>query len=797
MTSFPCHAPGAPGIDPRWTSSAKDGLGTAYSSSSPVWFTLSHGIVNELYFPHVDTPNTRDLEFLVTDGETFCHEEKRDFDHRLEYPERNALLYRLTNTEKSGRYRLVKEVMVDPHSAVLLINTRLEILDPALRGKLRVYALLSPHLKGTGKNNSGCQHEVGGRKLLHAWRQDVHLVLGCAPDFARRSVGFVGASDGWRDLMEGFRMDWEFESAEDGNIALFGEIDLSRGSEFTVAVAFGFSAQSASAQFLQAFATPFAAKRAKYVEQWQRVRTETDGSNYPEEIASMIRLSHCVLLAHEDKMFQGAFVASLSIPWGETKDDHDQGGYHLVWTRDLLHTASALLACEDTESPLRGLIWLASVQGEDGGLPQNSTIAGKAYWQGVQLDEVAAPILLAWRLRRAKALGEFDPWTLVSRACCFLIQHGPVTGQDRWEENAGYSSSTLAMMIAGLVCAADFARARDDEKTAEFLLDYADWLAGHLEDWTATSRGELVPGIPRHYIRITPAEPADPRAAPAPDSAELAIPNGGGTHPARNIVSGDFLALVRLGIRDAHDPLVVDSLAVIDAVLKRDLPQGPCWRRYNFDGYGQKPDGEAFDGSGRGGSWPLLTGERGHYELAAGRDALPFLKTLGKFANAGGMLPEQLWDEADSPDGRMKRGQPSGSAMPLCWSHAEYLALARSQIDGVPFDRPDPVYQRYVRKKPESRIEMWTFVHQLQTIAPGKTLRLITAAHAKVRWSSDRWETVNESDTRQAGFGCHWTDLPTQELPGDTAIVFTFRWAETWEGKNFTVKIIPSAPQRT
>ncbi|TSJ77535.1 glucoamylase [Rariglobus hedericola] len=785
-------APGAPGIEPRWTSSAKDGVGTAYSTGAQVWFTLSHGIVNELYFPHVDTPNTRDLQFLITDGETFCHEEKRDLDHKVEYPERNTLLYRLTNSEPTGRYRIIKEIIVEPHSSALLIQTRVEISDPSLRGKLRIYVLLAPHLNGTGKNNSARLHEAGGRKLIHAWRDPIHLMLGCTPDFTRRSVGFAGTSDGWRDLMDNFKMDWEFESAEDGNIAVLGEVDLSGGLEFTLAVAFGFDAQTASTLFLQAMATPFAQQREKFVAQWKRKHADTDGTGYSEELASLIRLSHCVLLAHEDKLFQGAFVASLSIPWGETKDDSDRGGYHLVWTRDMVHTATALLACGESESALRALVWLASIQDTDGCLPQNSSIRGEAFWTGIQLDEVAAPILLAWHLRREDALRQFDPWTLVTRAALFLIQNGPVTGQERWEENAGYSPSTLASIIAGIVCAADFAHARNDTVAEKFLLEYADWLAGHVEEWTATSCGELVPGKPRHYIRITPAEPANPLVSPVPDTATITVANGGGSHRARNIVGGDFLQLVRLGVRAANDPLIVDSLEVIDAVLKRDLPQGPCWRRYNHDGYGQKADGSAYDGTGEGRTWPLLTGERGHYELAAGRDALPFLEAMSRFSNEGGMLPEQLWDDADLPDGRMKLGRPSGSAMPLCWSHAEYIALARSRTDGVPFDRPEPVYQRYAIKKTESRMEMWTFMHQLQSIAAGKTLRVITAAPAKVRWSADNWATVNDNDSQDTGFGCHWIDLPTQKLPADAAIVFTFQWAEKWEGRNFTVKITTS-----
>ena len=137
---------GAPGITPRWTSSAKEGLGTAYHTSCRVWFTLSHGIVNELYYPTVDQPNTRDFQFLITDGKTFCHEEKRDLDHQIEYPERGCPFYRLINSDRDGRYRITKHVLTDPHRSVVLVQTQLEILDESLRGKLRLFALLAPHI---------------------------------------------------------------------------------------------------------------------------------------------------------------------------------------------------------------------------------------------------------------------------------------------------------------------------------------------------------------------------------------------------------------------------------------------------------------------------------------------------------------------------------------------------------------------------------------------------------------------------------------------------------------------------
>lgn len=780
---------GAPGIEPRWTSSAKDGIGTAYHSSSCIWFTLSHGIVNEIYSPHVDTPNTRDLQFLITDGESFCHEERRDLLHQTECPEQGSLLYRLTNSDREGRYRLVKEIVVDPHSRVLLMHTRLEVLAPTLRGKLRLFALLAPHMKGTGRNNSARWCDLGGRKLFDVQREDIDMSFGCTPDFTRRSVGYVGFSDGWQDLMTNFKMDWEFERAEDGNIALIGEIDLSDGAEFTLGVGFGRTQHSASAHLLQALATPFADQREKYVSQWQRARAKVDLSGHTKDGGSLARLSQSVLLAHEDKTFQGAFVASLSIPWGDTKDESDRSGYHLVWTRDMVQVATALLACGQTESPLRALIWLACVQAADGSLPQNSSISGEAHWKGVQLDQVAAPILLAWRLQRADALRRFDPWTMASRAARYVILHGPVTAQERWEENSGYSPSTLATVVASVVCAAEFARCRSDAIAADFLLDYADWLSAHLEEWTVTSRGELVKGYARHYIRLTPANPNQAAASPDPDETDIVLANGGGTHPARNIVSADCLQLVRLGVRDALDPLIVDSLVVIDQMLKRDLPQGPCWRRYNHDGYGQKSDGSAYDGEGEGRCWPILAGERAHYELAVGRDSLPFIGAMEKFASDSGMLPEQLWDADDLPEGKMKRGGPTGSAMPLCWSHAEYLTLVRSHKDGVCFDRIDPVYQRYAKGATGSNTEMWTLAHQPQRITQGKTLRIITERAATIHWSADGWATANDLNTRDAGIGCWFGDVPSNQLQAGAIIVFTLRWQEGWEGKDFQVGI--------
>ena len=796
---------GAPGIEPRWTSSAKEGVGTAYHTSCRLWFTLSHGIVNEIYYPHVDQPNTRDFQFLISDGETFCHEEKRDLTHAIEYPERDCLFYRLTNVEPRRRYRLVKYVFADPHRSVLLVHTKLEVLDESLRGRLSVYALLAPHLAGCGAGNSGWCSEIGDNKLLHAQRKNTHLLMACSSGFSRRSVGYVGFSDGWQDLMHNFKMDWEFKAAENGNIALTAEVELRDDGEFTVAVALGRSYQSAATKLFQSLAEPFELKRESYIRQWQRavIDPKFDFTSDTTDDGGMYRLSRCVLLAHEDKVFQGAIVASLSIPWGETKSDQDLGGYHLVWTRDLVHSATALLATGQIGTPLRALIWLAAIQRPDGSFPQNSWIDGTAYWSGLQLDQVAFPILLAWRLHKQDALDLFSPRAMILRAAARLIAQGPVTAQDRWEENAGYSPSTLAVVIAALVCTAEWAKEFGKTEVADFILAYADWLAAHVEEWTVTTEGELIEGLPRHYIRINPADPVAPDPHADPNKTIIQLANGGGIHPARNVVGGDFLHLVRFGIRKPDDAIVRDSIEVIDRVLKHELPQGPGWRRYNHDGYGQKDDGSAFDGTGVGRCWPILTGERGHYELAAGRDSKPFIRSMEDFANEGGMLTEQLWDGPDlSHKGRthsgesgthMKPGCPTGAAMPLCWSHAEYVALVRSRHDGVCFDRVDPAFERYVLNPAQSRYEIWTVRHPLRLAPPGKILRIIVAAEATIVWSTDNWIRRDESQTSyQPELNLWFADFPTAEWPQGSAFAFTFFWKrdQRWEGRNWQVNIL-------
>jgi len=775
---------GHPGIPPTWSPGSKDGVGTAYSQGSKVWFTLSMGILTEIYYPTIDHPQIRDAQFLISDGKTFFHEEKRDLKSHVELIQAEALGYRVTSSDPEGRYKFIKEVISDPYQACVLVRTRF-LVSEEWQGKLQLYFLLAPHLDIGGWGNSARKAAVAGRQILVCWKNSTHMALGCDRGFLRSSCGFVGASDGWQDLHHNFKMDWEFDRAENGNIAVMGEIDLSKGHEFTVGIAFGDGPHSPIAILTQSLAIPFDRFLERFKQQWQRVRRCLDGiASASGDDGHLYRTSSNLLLAHEDKTFAGALIASASIPWGDAMGDDDLGGYHLVWTRDMVNSASALLACGNTSTPLRALIYLACSQQPDGSFPQNFWIDGTPYWGGLQLDELAFPVMLAWKLWRADALEDFDPWPMVKSAIGYLLHNGPRTQQERWEESGGYSPSTIAACIAALICAADFLRYRGDLEAARFTEDYADFLESHIESWTVTTEGTLLPGVKQHYIRILPIGIDDLSPSEDPNSGLLTIPNHApgepNQFPAKDIVDAGFLELVRYGIRKAGTALMEDSLKVIDSVLKVDTPYGPSWRRYNHDGYGPHADGKPFQGWGIGRAWPLLTGERAHYELAAGRNVHPLVIALEKFANcstSAGMLPEQVWDQPDIPSAFMYFGKPCGAAMPLMWAHAEYIKLLRSLTDGEIFDRVPPVAERYLQNRGRKDLEIWRCNRRIPAIAAGKTLRIQAPGQFRVRWSMDGDLTSQESACTPSGLGPGFVDIATQL--GQTApIQFRFSWKE-------------------
>jgi glucoamylase len=348
-------APGGPGLAPRWTSSKKDAVSTAYSAGSRVWFTVSHGTINEIYFPTIDRPQTRDMELLFTDGETFLHEDKRDLEYDFHYVHKDAPAPRLKAFEPQGRYSVEKEIIAAPHHSVVLMRVKVSG-DEAVLSRMKCYALLAPHLNVGGAGNSARSILVAGKRAVMAWKGPVSLAMGADCGFTRTSCGYVGTSDGFQDLMTDMRMDWCYGQALDGNIAVMGEIDLATHREFTIAISLGEAHHAALSGMMQALATSFDMHRDRFVAEWLRATTPENLATHSTDGGRLSRVSHNVILTHEDKLFSGAFIASASIPWGASKGDDDLGGYHLVWTRDMVQSATALLACGRCETALRALV---------------------------------------------------------------------------------------------------------------------------------------------------------------------------------------------------------------------------------------------------------------------------------------------------------------------------------------------------------------------------------------------------------------------------------------------------------
>ncbi len=793
------RAPGWPGIEPRWTSSAKTGIGTALNNNSRIWFTLSHGIINEIYFPRVDQACTRDMGLIITNGIDFFSEEKRHTTSKTSYLADGVPAYQMINTCRAGRYRTEKKIITDPKRPVLLQSTKFFALKE-LTENYHLYVILAPHLANQGSNNTAWIGEYNNQQMLFVKRDGYALALACSENWLNRSVGYVGFSDGWQDLNANKRMTRFYDRAENGNVALTGEIKLPKdGKEFLLAVGLGSNPDEAAQRVIESLEDGFDSTIDEYIKEWQNwTNTLNKVKPFSSETKNLNSISAFVIRTCESKENPGGIVASLSIPWGFTKSDDDLGGYHLVWPRDLAETAGALLAIGANETVKRVLSYFQFTQLEDGHWTQNMWIDGKPYWSGLQLDETAFPILITGLALREKILSNEEIkkfWTMLKNAAVYLVKNGPVAMQDRWEEDPGYSPFTLAAAISALLVAADFADLNNEKTLAIFLRETADSWNEHIEQWTYVSDTELARriGVDGYYVRIAPPESSD---ASSPLNGFVPIKNrppGQSKKPASQIISPDALALVRFGLRSPDDPRIINTVKAIDVFLKIETSKGPLWHRYNEDGYGEHSDGSAFDGTGTGRGWPLLTGERAHYELAAGRlkEAERLLAALENFANESGFIPEQIWDAPDIPELELFFGSPSGSAMPLVWAHAEQLKLSRSLQDGQVFDLPHTAAERYLKNKTHSSLVVWRFNHKCRTIAVGKTLRIELLAPAIIHYSSSYWTEVSQLKTRDTGIGIFLADISTSSLKADDEIRFTFYWSDVnrWEEKNYTVRI--------
>jgi glucoamylase len=566
-----------------------------------------------------------------------------------------------------------------------------------------VFAIYDPSLSNTRNNDSG--RTQGDALVATDDTTKAASALVGSPGLAATSSGFRGASDGWTDLLADGRLDWQYTSADSGNLVQTAQTALTGWPghrRATLALAFGDDATAALAAARASLRRGFASAARRYAQGWhaylsslRHPPSSLDGA-YER---TLYRVSVMTLAASEDKTHRGAYVASPTSPWAFGRDD-PSAPYHLVWSRDLYQIATALIAAGDRAAANRALDFLFNVQQKpDGSFPQNSRVDGTPVWGGLQLDEVAFPIVLAYQLGRTDA----DTWSHVKRAADFLLGYqqdgnaAPWTPQERWENQSGYSPATIASEIAGLVCAAQIAEENGDAASAQRYLAVADAWQARVKDWTVTTTGPYSAGP--YFLRLT--KDGNPNAGTTYNIGD----SGPSNVDQRRVVDPSFLDLVRLGVLVADDPAVVNTLSVIDAQLGVPTANGFFWHRASFDGYGEKTNGDQWDFGlpndsliTRGRAWPLLNGERGEYQIAAGdveagRDQLT---TIARTAGPGYMLPEQVWDlqPPAGTDGFVP-GRPTFSATPLAWTHAQYIRLAWDARAGAVLEQPGIVAQRY------------------------------------------------------------------------------------------------------
>jgi len=747
------QAPGGPGAPPRWGPGRKQAFGTSPGVSSKVWYTLANGNLSEVFFPSLDRPALHELRFLVAAPGLAPVDDAAAAQHSFRWAKPGLPVIEVFSSH--DEYHLSKEFLVDTELQALLIagNFNPELPD------LRLYLQATPHLNRYGIGNDAVVTGSAPPALI-ARQGDVHIAV-CGP-FDKASAGYLNSSDIFVDLHDNDgEMRLAYPAAGPGNVTLGAQLALHAGA-FQVAVGFAHSRPDAEESAREMLSRGAAQARAALEEAWRRehdlpprvLQVSGDGG-------ALAAASFTVLRSLEDKEERGGFVAAPGAPWGETNSDGNHV-YNLVWSRDLYQQATALLEVGDVEPAARALRHLARVQRPDGSWPQNWYLSGRAHWTGIELDEVAYPILLASRLKGAEAL-DWDPYPqLVRRAALYLIRNGPNTSLDRWEDGGGLSPSTIATAVAGLVAAADFAHDAGEHLAGAHLLAVADYWADRVEAWCYNAGAG-------HYVRLA----SDPDSEPGPSA----------------VLSTDFVELVRFGIRSPDHPAIVSSLAKVDAQLLFMAPGGPSWRRYVGDAYGEHPDGSPWDGTGVGRPWPLLCGERGQLEFLAGRlpRATGLARSMEAFAGPGLMLPEQIWDGPPIPQRGLRSGTATNSAAPLAWAHAEYLKLLSTIANARCGDLLPIVKQRYGGEGQHEPAFLWSAAHQIHSFQHGRRVKVQLAEPATLRWSADEWATYRESRTLDTTLGLHVAELPTQIMRPGAVMFWTIHYADRWEGRNFTL----------
>lgn len=706
-------APGGPGALSHFDLARKDCLGTARNRTSKVWYTIANGVLSDVYYPTVDNTNVETLQYIVTDGSTFADLQTRDMTYAAAAINDTAGMgCRVTATAKSGKYTIATDYITDPGRNTVLMRV---VFTPIASG-LQLFVRLDPTVNGNGgggPGNGGADDATvdvsAGHPVLvasdlvtatNAANRDYAQPVFAALDgpFSAASSGFVGgASDGLVQLDTGHALTPTFPDARDGNVVGTARVALAIDGSALLALGFGATRDEALEAAGGSRAGDFSTTLATYKKAWKaydatltRPRPEKlKGISGPEQkkIEETYYLSANVLKASEDKTYPGAIVASLASPWGQAISAGDPnntyfGSYREVFARDLYEAWTGLVAVGDLATARDATMFLFQRQQlPDGSLPRNSLVNGKVAPDsfGTQLDEVAYPILMAQQLGLTDATLYSDH---IKPAANYLIAHGPAFGVERWEEQSGYSPSTIAAEIAGLAAAADLARANGDPSSAAVWLGVADDMQRSVKGWTLTTTGPL--STDPYFIRLS--KNGDPNEA-----ASYGVGNGGPALDQRAVIDAGFLELVRLGILAAGDPDVARSLPIVDTAIKTTTPSGPGWHRYNGDGYGDRgSDGRPWapSGQGTGHLWPVLSAERAEQALATGdpATAASLLSGMRKFASGVGLIPEQDWDLADlaaSPYGTdptiasigFANGKAAGSASPLTWSAAAFVRL--------------------------------------------------------------------------------------------------------------------------
>jgi glucoamylase len=682
-------APGAPGTPATWAEGDHDGFGTAQGTASKVWYTLRGGELTDVYYPRIDTPSIRDSQFVVA-GAGFTDREDRDAVSKVALVDSRSLVYRVTTTAKSGKWRIVKTFVTDPARSTVLQRVQFTSLTGA---SYRLYVLHDPALTMTGNDDRG---RTGPEHSLLSWDDTTASALVTSPAMTRTSSGYLGTSDGWTDLESDHQMDWTYDAAEPGNVVQTGlvPVDGVGTQQFTVAIGFGASTPAAISAAKGSIGQGFGSALDSYESGWHSYLGSL--RKVPASAAAWRtewNVSAMVLSASEDKTVRGGFVAAPGRPWAWANSLQNLAVYHAVWSRDLYEIATGLLAVGDDAAAKRALDFLWTVQQKpDGSFPQNSRLDGTPVFGDLQLDEVAFPIVLAHQLGRTGA----DDWAHIKSAADFIVAHGPSTPQERWENATGYSPATIAAEIAGLVTAADVATTNGDTASASAYLAKADEWQHTVAALTATTNGGYAPKP--YYLRVT--KNGDPDVGTL-----MQVSDGGPNIDQRLVVDPSFLELVRLGVKPASDPVIRNSLDVVDRQLSYTTSNGRFWHRASFDGYGEQANGLQWEpsdpGSGKtvGRGWPLLSGERAEYALLAGapKSAVGLLATMARAAdNNSHLMSEQVWDlQAPAPSQSQTPGEPTLSAAPLAWTHAQFLRLAASIDAGSPVETPQVVACRY------------------------------------------------------------------------------------------------------